>query len=508
MADLPDPLPPLLADDVLKSFAETHTTKEILAIGKRFVVPIPNLQDGGEPLELANPKELNILVRSGSLPDTLGDVKLEGFPQIVPTDGTNVVIINNVTPRQARAIQGLYDDIVAENGGKITRQSLLEFFKTATGISYDAATNSVRLEKDNIGIHGDVYNQDIATFLSRHVKVDTGDDLAASDVQAGYFEKKPSVAKGFFMKGKFRHQVGPEAGGTIQHFDDGAMVAIQSDGRVSLIHPNDVDVCYRNPDKSSLWTKHGEMDLPAYDVGDLPHDSQRAVPERGSWMIEKDDPARTAIVMRAMDLGITGTPDKAAHSLGEINLLDGRKVTAHVVHAVDAIIEDGISLVMINRKNEPGRGKPALPGGFLDPTQVAGVESAVQAAAREALEETGIVLSGGTLVGTRNMYRPHDVRVAHKDMPDYGIKQGDIFMVSTQAVRFRVDDLAQSNLIAGDDAVPGSARRVEISTLTPDSVGIPDHFDMIKQALPEHFMQGDAAQKNIPPRNKNSQERM
>jgi len=270
MTDLPTS--PLLDDDVLKSFAATRQTKEVLAVGKRFVVPIPDLQDGGGPLKLANPKELDMVVRSGSLPDTLKGVTLEGFPQIIPTDGTNVVIINNVTPRQARAIQGLYDDIVAENGGKITRQGMLEFFQTATGISYDELTNSVQLIKDNIGIHGDVYNQPIATFLDRHVNVSTGAPLVASDVQVGYFEKKPSVTRGFFINGKFRHQVGPEAGGTVQHFDNGAMVAIGSDGRVSLIHPNDVDVCYRNPDKSSLWKEPGKIGLPTYNVEDVLHD--------------------------------------------------------------------------------------------------------------------------------------------------------------------------------------------------------------------------------------------
>ena len=97
------------------------------------------------------------------------------------------------------------------------------------------------------------------------------------------------------------------------------------------------------------------------------------------WTIDKADPARLEIVERAKTLGITGTPDKAAHGLGSTTLADGKVVQAHVVHAVDPIITDGHEVVLINRKNAPGKGKPALPGGFLDPTKGGGVELAVQA---------------------------------------------------------------------------------------------------------------------------------
>lgn len=205
------------------------------------------------------------------------------------------------------------------------------------------------------------------------------------------------------------------------------------------------------------------------------------------WMIDDSDPARLEIAERAKGLGITGSPDKPAHPLGKIALADGRVVNAHVVHAVDPIITDGASVVMIDRKNEPGKGKPALPGGFIDPMK-GGVESAVQAAAREAMEEVGVDLAKAksTLIGTRNMDRPFDVRVAANDglKEKYGISAGDIFMVSTQAVRFDVPDLARTRLVAGDDAAPGSARRVRLDALTKDQVGIPDHYDMVAAAFP------------------------
>lgn len=223
------------------------------------------------------------------------------------------------------------------------------------------------------------------------------------------------------------------------------------------------------------------------------------------WMIDNNDPARVVIVERAKGLGITGSPDKAAHALGVITLADGRQVGAHVVHAVDPIITDGNELVMINRKNDPGIGKPALPGGLIDPTKGEGVESAVQAAAREAAEEAGIDLTRAkaTLIGTRNMDRPFDVRVATNNGLEakYGIKEGDIFMVSTQAVRFDVPDLSRTSLIAGDDALPGSARRVKIDTLNRDSFGIPDHFYMVRATFPERFLPPSetSATKTSPP---------
>ena len=86
-------------------------------------------------------------------------------------------------------------------------------------------------------------------------------------------------------------------------------------------------------------------------------------------------------------------------------------------------------------------------------------------------------------MGTRNMYRPHDVRIATSDLPAYGIKKGDVFMVSTQAVRFDVPDLAQTKLKAGDDAKPSSARRVPLAQLSRQQMGIADHFDMIIEAM-------------------------
>jgi hypothetical protein len=212
-----------------------------------------------------------------------------------------------------------------------------------------------------------------------------------------------------------------------------------------------------------------------------------------SWMIDRDDPAREIIVQLASRLGIGDYPEKASYILGKVTLKDGTTVRAHVIHAVDSIITDGNELVMINRLKEPKQGLPALPGGFIDPLDGDKVESPFEAAAREAKEEAfeGIEISfeNGALIGTRNMYRPNDIRIARGNGLEekYGIVDGEVFMVSTQAVRFNFPDLKNTPLAAGDDAVLGSARRVKIDSLTRDNIGIEDHYDMIVEAFPEKF---------------------
>ena len=208
-----------------------------------------------------------------------------------------------------------------------------------------------------------------------------------------------------------------------------------------------------------------------------------------SWTLDANDPARAVIVARAKALGITGAPEKAAHALGPVTLADGRTVAAYVVHAVDAIITDGTYIVMIDRVYDPGKGKPALPGGLIDPLPDGTVETPVRAAAREAMEEAGITLGDGRPVGPRNMDRPFDIRGANETTPNYdlgkkyGIRHGDVFMVSTQAVRFDVPNLTRIPLTGGDDAMPGTARLVARRDISRATVGIPDHADMIAAAF-------------------------
>jgi ADP-ribose pyrophosphatase YjhB (NUDIX family) len=147
--------------------------------------------------------------------------------------------------------------------------------------------------------------------------------------------------------------------------------------------------------------------------------------------------------------------------------------------------------VLITRRNNPGAGLEALPGGFIDPIRnsngrVAGEEAAT-AALREAMEETGIakdVLAAAqvTPVGTRTYNRPFDIREAWGDIPDTPIKKGDLFAVSTQAFCVRIEgDLSTIALQAGDDAA--KVRIEKIAALQPEQFAIPDHLPMIMQAV-------------------------
>ncbi len=63
--------------------------------------------------------------------------------------------------------------------------------------------------------------------------------------------------------------------------------------------------------------------------------------------------------------------------------------------ASDAIIVDEKrSVLLVKRKNEPGKGKWATPGGFIEDG-----ESAEEAAVREAEEETGVAAKVQKLIG-------------------------------------------------------------------------------------------------------------
>jgi len=66
----------------------------------------------------------------------------------------------------------------------------------------------------------------------------------------------------------------------------------------------------------------------------------------------------------------------------------------HPSVAVDGIVLQGGKLVAVRRKNEPFRGMPALPGGFVEVG-----ETTVDAVVREVREETGLETRVQRLVG-------------------------------------------------------------------------------------------------------------
>jgi ADP-ribose pyrophosphatase YjhB (NUDIX family) len=200
------------------------------------------------------------------------------------------------------------------------------------------------------------------------------------------------------------------------------------------------------------------------------------------------DPAlRRAIVQRIVAGRFGDVPGRAVENLGVVALPDGGQVALHLRHAADAILLDACDqVVLITRVHNPGVGRLALPGGFLDMIGNA-VEHPLRAAMREAAEETGIeedwlTRLGAAAVGARRYDRPFDIREAWNDIPDTAIRKGDLFGVSTQGFRFRLPgDLRDIQLRAGDDAA--AVRVMKIADLSAGLFAVPDHLEMIRQVM-------------------------
>ena len=202
-----------------------------------------------------------------------------------------------------------------------------------------------------------------------------------------------------------------------------------------------------------------------------------------------DPVIQNEIIARAVAGNFGDQPGQAIHSLGTIKMPDGKEVSVHVRHAVDAVILDNDdNVILITRQYNPGAGLKALPGGFIDPVKGLGGESlaenAMSAALREAVEETGAskrLLKNAEVVplGSRSYDRPFDIRVAWADMAGTEIKKGDFFAVSTQGFLVKTqENLSRIPLKAGDDAKGVDVSRV--AELVPSQFGIADHLRMVR----------------------------
>ncbi len=271
---------PVISNATLKHFADTVPVQTVASVKTgRFMVPIPKLDDGEGDLKLPNAKELKALIKSGNVGTSISSAKMEGFPQLVPTDGTNVVIINNISRRQALAMQAIYDDINLAHKGNMDRQALLEFFAAATGISYDIQTNTIQAVPDNIGIHGDQFNQTLETFKARHTRAGMSaplNEAMDSMIDTGYYQKKRDIYKAYAISGGFIRKA--ESGSQLE-YPETAMIAVGRDGKVSAIHANDVTVSYETEDGKPLVGDDKKLQLPTYPVGQVLLE-RRGAPER------------------------------------------------------------------------------------------------------------------------------------------------------------------------------------------------------------------------------------
>jgi ADP-ribose pyrophosphatase YjhB (NUDIX family) len=208
------------------------------------------------------------------------------------------------------------------------------------------------------------------------------------------------------------------------------------------------------------------------------------------------NPALQQEIMRRIKVAniCVNQPLHTADSLGSLEMPGGKEISVYLRPAVDAVLlDDAGKVVLITRRNQPGRGLAALPGGFIDLRHGSAsmVEQPAAAALREAREETGI--SENTLaaakvipVGARDCNRPFDIREAWDDIAGTPIKQGDLFAVSTQAFCVRIKgDLSTIPLQAGDDA--SKVRVAEVAALRAGHFGVPDHLSMIRKAVELRF---------------------
>jgi 8-oxo-dGTP pyrophosphatase MutT (NUDIX family) len=206
------------------------------------------------------------------------------------------------------------------------------------------------------------------------------------------------------------------------------------------------------------------------------------------------DPALQQEIVHRIEAGNfdADQPGYVADPLGSIVLPDGKRVSVYLRHAADPVLLDCAGhVVLITRRNNPGAGLRALPGGFLDPIPDGeggfGIEQGVTAALREAMEETGIAqetltAANVTPVARRCYNRPFDIREAWCDITDTPILRGDLFAVSTQAFCVRINgDLSSVSLRAGDDAT--DVRVEQIAGLESEDFAVPDHLPMIMEAL-------------------------
>ncbi|MDR3506111.1 MAG: NUDIX hydrolase [Acidocella sp.] len=199
------------------------------------------------------------------------------------------------------------------------------------------------------------------------------------------------------------------------------------------------------------------------------------------------DPALKAEIVERCVAGTFGDePSHAVHSLGSVTLPDGTQRRVHLRHAADAVLlDDHGQVALITRIHNPGRGKLAVPGGFID--EVDGrPESSRTAALREANEETGVspdILAQAEVsqIGHRIFDRPFDIRSAWNNLTGTDIRVGEFFTVSTLGFRVKLKgDLREIPLQAADDA--GDVQVYEIAQLRREQFAVPDHLDMILAA--------------------------
>ncbi|MBU6448277.1 MAG: NUDIX domain-containing protein [Rhodospirillales bacterium] len=193
------------------------------------------------------------------------------------------------------------------------------------------------------------------------------------------------------------------------------------------------------------------------------------------------------IARRCQNGDFPDEPQEVSNDLGLIDLPGGESVRVWLCHAADAVILDNYGqTLLITRRHNPGQGKKALPGGFLEMT-ASGMEFSRNAALRETMEEADIsaeILAQADIMqlGHRRHVRPFDIRQAWNDLPGTPIRKNELFTVSTLAFRVKLaGNLRSLALQAGDDAT--GLTIIPASEIALDELAVPDHLEIIHEAL-------------------------
>ncbi len=214
------------------------------------------------------------------------------------------------------------------------------------------------------------------------------------------------------------------------------------------------------------------------------------------WMVEAKDfnAALTAQYLQhgfslTNETNLTGQPTSPVTHIGNLSLQEQNRPFFSVA-AIDGILTDGKNIVVIERRDEPGKGKFTLSGGFIDDS----AEKAAMSAIREIAEETGVFLDqayyNATLSEKRLTDRTDVRQIQGEYLSNKGLHNGDVMAITTSGTLIHVPDLDyyREQVVAGDDAK--KAQVVDITTLIDQGTGIEDHLELIMDSAlkqPELF---------------------
>jgi ADP-ribose pyrophosphatase YjhB (NUDIX family) len=447
--------------------------------GSKFILPVGELKDGdgeeliydGRPIldRKRQPKEKGIML----------PLSIDGNPNGVKGDGSEVIIFNDLQLGQANKLLRFIDERFGSDvdPNTLTRDQINQIIDYAQKLGlkdiYPWDKKSVRdmmlpspKEKYRILSDGSVFGactraptKHYAVYIPGEVRL-VGGSVTREPQQTAPGEKGAVLVK-------FRRPDG--------------------DWDIHLVQPSAFAKGYK------ILEGEDTRDIGAEDI-------EKLLPLQNlDWML-KDEAARRQVIAKINDwvkysFSAAGKdPNEAFTEIGGNGVLvDGTWRKVYIIHAVDPIITDGKHVVLADRRFDPGSGLPAIPGGFRNRG-----ESTINAAIREAKEETGLDLNNiePVPVGYRAYNRSHsssdiwssDIRIAQgaKLEEEYGIKPGSIVVVSTQAMRFDVPDLAarQGELKkgpAGEDDKEEDVydpRLVRIDSL-PKVMAVSDHASLI-----------------------------